>query len=87
MSGDADSYMCPVCGFVGLAQPPYNEAGGGSFEICPCCGFEYGFDDQSEGRSFEDYRCSWLAAGAKWFNPDRRPADWHVEAQLANLRA
>ena len=41
--------MCPVCGFVGLAVSPYNEAGGGSFEICPCCGFEFGFDDDSEG--------------------------------------
>ncbi len=87
MSGNADGYMCPVCGFVGLVEPPYNEAGGASFEICSCCGFEYGFDDQSEGRSFEDYRRAWLADGAKWFDPDRRPADWYVEAQLANLRA
>lgn len=37
--------ICPVCGFDGLDFKPYDEKGFGTFEICPCCGFEFGCDD------------------------------------------
>jgi len=78
-------YMCPVCGFLGLTEPPYNADGDGSFEICPCCGFEFGFDDGSEGVTHEEFRSRWLASGAEWFDPDQKPADWDLQAQLRNL--
>lgn len=38
-------HTCPVCGFKGLAEPPYDHEGNHSHEICPCCGFQFGFDD------------------------------------------
>lgn len=79
------THICPVCGYPGLAEPPYNEDGGGSFEICPSCGFEFGFDDQSEGISHDEYRARWLADGAPWFDPEQKPEDWNLQAQLANL--
>ena len=78
-------FMCPVCGFPGLTEPPYNADGGGSYEICPCCGFEFGFDDQSEGVTHEDFRATWVAAGAEWFDHEQKPAGWDLEAQLRNL--
>ncbi|CAI6246577.1 hypothetical protein NRS6120_05960 [Bacillus subtilis] len=37
-------HTCPVCGFKGLAEPPYDHEGNHSHEICPCCGFQFGFD-------------------------------------------
>lgn len=37
-------YVCPVCGEAGLKEPPYDDAGSPSFEMCTC-GFEFGFDD------------------------------------------
>lgn len=80
-------YMCPVCGFDGLQEAPYNKAGNGSYEICPCCGFEYGFDDQSEGITHEEYRVKWIADGAQWFNPDAMPEGWDLTMQLKNLDA
>ena len=40
-----DKNTCPVCGYDGLYEPPYNEKGSGSYEICPCCGFQFGYDD------------------------------------------
>jgi hypothetical protein len=83
---ETGSYMCPVCGFVGLTEPPYDESGAGSYEICPSCGFEFGFDDQSEGRTFEEYRAEWIAGGAKWFDSERRPPDWDLEEQLSHLK-
>lgn len=77
--------MCPVCGFPGLLEPAYNADGAPSYEICPCCGFEFGFDDLSEGVSHADYREKWIAEGAQWFDPEQKPADWDLQAQLANL--
>ena len=37
--------ICPVCNYDGLFDPPYDENGYGSYEICPCCGFQFGLDD------------------------------------------
>ena len=36
--------VCPVCGYDGLDEPPFNERGAGSYDICPCCGFQFGLD-------------------------------------------
>ncbi|MED4649062.1 hypothetical protein P9293_17030 [Bacillus inaquosorum] len=38
-------YTCPVCRFKGLTEPAYDKEGTHSYEICPCCGFQFGFDD------------------------------------------
>lgn len=40
-----DIYCCPVCGSDEV-DLPYANNGSASFEICPDCGIEYGFDDQ-----------------------------------------
>jgi hypothetical protein len=36
--------MCPVCCYSGFAGPAY-EADAPTFALCPCCGTEFGFDD------------------------------------------
>ena len=38
-------YCCPVCGSDVNDEIPYSENGQPSFEICPSCGFQYGYDD------------------------------------------
>lgn len=38
-------YNCSVCGYNNLNFKPYYENGYASFQICPCCGFEFGYDD------------------------------------------
>lgn len=38
-------YTCPVCNYNELDEPPYNTHGYGSDEICPCCVFQFGYDD------------------------------------------
>jgi hypothetical protein len=72
---------CPVCGFGGLHQPARNEKGGGSFEICPSCGTEFGYHDTT--RSDEELRHAWVQAGARWHSRSRPPPpDWDPYRQL-----
>jgi len=81
-----DKYMCPVCGFKGLDEPPYNDNKEASFEICPCCGFEFGFDNQGTSDKYSNFRLNWIKNGANWFLPDRKPKDWDLNKQLENLK-
>ena len=74
--------MCPVCGFRGLSEPPYDEHQCASFEICPCCDTEFGYDDAN--KSFDELRAAWIAAGMPWRNQSVPPSDgWDGRAQLA----
>ncbi|MCK4543621.1 MAG: hypothetical protein KAU17_15425 [Spirochaetales bacterium] len=79
-------YICPVCGYSELDEPPYDDGGNPSYNICDCCGFEFGFDDGSEEMSFEAYRKKWIDEGIKWFSPDKKPSDWNIEEQLRNIK-
>ncbi len=71
-----DKNTCPVCGYDGLYEPPYNEKGSGSYEICPCCGFQFGYDDfpyEEREQLFAQWRERWKNGGKKWFSTVRRP--------------
>ena len=48
-------YICPICGYDKLNKSPYDEIGEPTFETCPCCGFEYGYDDYINKETFESY--------------------------------
>ena len=75
-------YFCPVCGFRGLKEVPYDEHGAPSYEICPCCGFEFGFEETGEQARFRE---DWIRKGAPWFMPEQKPAGWDLQKQLASL--
>lgn len=78
-------FQCPVCGYPELTEPPRSE-GYPSHEICPCCGFEFGFDDDSQGISYEQYRTKWIREGFPWFyEREGPPADWDPREQLRLL--
>ncbi|MDD5617662.1 MAG: hypothetical protein PHG69_01070 [Candidatus Omnitrophica bacterium] len=79
-------YMCPVCGFFGLDEPPYNDKRESSFEICSCCGFEFGFDEGKTDDKYNTFRSIWIENGANWFLPEKRPEDWDLDEQLKNLK-
>lgn len=97
------TFRCPCCGWPGLSErpfsqwpdrpppeaaPPYSPAFGlASFEICACCGFQFGYDDDpgasGTATSFEHYRARWRDGRCEWFSPATRPAGFDVDAQLA----
>ncbi len=72
---------CPVCGYDGLNAPPFDEEGNPSYDICNCCGYEFGFDEEN----FDEYRLKWLTSGTKWFNPKVQPKDWIASEQLLKI--
>lgn len=78
-------HICPVCGYDRLTEQPYDSYGCASFEICSCCGFEFGYDDLDQGMTFEKYRVKWIKNNYHWFNEDKKPIDWDLAQQLKNI--
>src|SRR3954468_6569402 len=69
------NHTCPVCAYDQMPYPPDR------FEICPCCGTEFGYHDHN--RSRRELRNLWLARGAPCFNPiDAPPLNWNPYLQL-----
>src|SRR5262245_57311191 len=82
------AYTCPCCGYPALREPPRLPNGGGSYEICPSCGFQFGVSDDDEGFTFATWRARWKAQGTPWSSKGiPRSVGWDAEAQLKNLKA
>ncbi len=76
-------YTCPVCGWPELQESPRSPTGAASFELCPCCGFEFGYDDDDQGVTYEEARARWIAGGMKWWSTTRSaPEDWDPVKQI-----
>jgi hypothetical protein len=52
-------FTCTVCFYEGLDSPPRN------YEICPCCGTEFGSDD--EILTHAQLREQWIRRSGPWF--------------------
>src|SRR5690242_11363906 len=80
------AHICPCCGYPALQEPPRSSSGGGSYEICPSCGFQFGVSDDDNGFTYESWREQWKKRGMPWSSKGvAAPARWNPEAQLANL--
>jgi hypothetical protein len=80
------SYLCPACGYPDLEEPPRSpRTGGGSYEICPSCGFEFGVTDDDLGITYHDWRSRWIADGMPWRSEgiELPPSGWDPSGQLA----
>jgi hypothetical protein len=78
-------YICPICGYPGLKEPAWgNDGKSPTFEICPCCGCEFGYEDaRPEGA--KEFRKRWIATGGKWHDPTLKPKNWDMKQQLKNI--
>jgi len=62
-----------------------------SFEICPCCGIEFGYDDMASGSTtlrqalYTRKRELWVKGGRTWWSTNPPPENWDPEKQLDNL--
>lgn len=79
-------HICPICGFGGLDKPVETK-GVPSFDICPCCGFEFGFHDGVRGETYEKWRMRWIQDGMKFRKGHiiPPPVDWDPRRQLASI--
>ena len=61
----SEKHICPVCGFDGLKEAPFGPHHEPSYEICPRCGFEFGFDGGNDPAVFAEFRQRWIKNGGK----------------------
>lgn len=79
-----NEHNCRVCGLF-IEDLPWGEDGNyPTYEICPCCGVEFGYEDYTL-ESTKEYREKWLLKGAEWFDKSEKPSDWNKEEQLKNI--
>ena len=80
--------ICYVCGCDQLEEPPYDQSGVGTWEMCPCCGFESGMfcETPKSIEVFSRVRKKWIEKGACWTSPYVHPDEnWNYQTQLKNL--
>jgi hypothetical protein len=69
------SNYCPVCGYDALTAPAAD------YNICPCCGTEFGYHDL--GHTWAELRENWLWKGMPWFSHHTPPPNgWNPQEQL-----
>nr|WP_314499692.1 hypothetical protein [uncultured Chryseobacterium sp.] len=77
-------HNCRVCGLY-IDDAPWGENGDcPTYEICPCCGVEFGYEDYTI-ESTKMYREKWLEKGAKWFDKSEKPEVWDRIKQFENI--
>jgi len=83
-------YVCPVCGFDELTEPPWRGESS-SLEICPCCGIQFGYQDAAGGdeagreRIHAEWRRRWLTDGTPWHGVQPPPTGWDAVTQLRRM--
>jgi hypothetical protein len=76
--------ICRVCGYF-YGDYIWGEDGRTpSFEICPCCGTEFGYHDATLD-AIKKNRKQWVEKGAPWFDEKKKPSQWSLEEQLKNI--
>lgn len=79
-----NKFACRVCGNLQL-DPPWGEDGDSpNFDICDCCGVEFGYGDCTL-KAVRASREQWLKNGAIWKNSKYKPVDWIFEEQMKNI--
>jgi hypothetical protein len=73
------SNLCPVCGCE-LDRPAWDGASP-SFQICPCCGIQFGYQDFGpepghRQQAHEAWRKRWIEGGMAWWSVTPPPAGW-----------
>src|ERR1700724_2060317 len=80
-----EKHTCPVCGFAELDEPAYDAYGCASFNICPSCGTEFGYDDSTTAH--KQLRHRWIEDGMHWASRAMTPPiGWDPVKQLKSAR-
>ena len=77
-------HSCRVCGYYNDDLPWGKDGNCPTYEICPCCGVEFGNEDCTK-ESTKQYREKWINDGTKWFELEEKPQNWNKEEQFINI--
>ena len=79
-----EQHTCRICGLY-IEELPWGEDGlSPTYEICPCCGVEFGNEDYTV-ESAKRYRIEWINKGLNWFDPSEKPKYWNEKEQLNDI--
>lgn len=89
---DPVTYICPVCGYDGLLDPPWQDDSP-SDDICPSCGIQFGYQDAAGGDAvgramiYRSWRQRWIDQGMRWHSVGAKlpPDGWNPVAQLQKV--
>jgi hypothetical protein len=91
-----DVYTCPVCGWPlneeAWSYHAASDSWNPSWDICPCCGTEFGYQDFVPGgdqielrKEHKRLRRQWIAEGYPWHSSlVTSSSDWDPVVQLQN---
>jgi len=79
-----NEHNCRVCGLF-IEDLPWGFCGKcPTYEICPCCGVEFGNEDYNI-EATKQYRENWIREGLNWFNPNKKPENWDKKSQFKSI--
>ena len=84
-----DLHCCRVCGLYFENFFPWGENGQEpSYDICPCCGVEFGLGDENRNGVLY-YRKWWIQnmSSQWWSQLESPPINWSLEQQMKNIPA
>ena len=84
--------LCLVCGLDFRNCPDYlpedwpwgADGMTSSFEYCPCCGVQFGYQD-SLLTGVRRCRLQWQEQGMPWSEPGEKPPEWQPVTQMAAI--
>lgn len=80
-----DPKLCRVCGMELSFMPWGFDGHKPSYQICPCCGVEFGNDDATP-TAVRRAREKWMKNGYVWFDEAKKPHGWVPDHQLTRLK-
>jgi hypothetical protein len=81
-----NTHECRVCGCYSEDYPWGEDGRSPSFEICSCCGVQFGKED-NDFESIKQYRAKWISAGGVWFDKGYKPTQWDITEQMKKIPA
>jgi len=75
---------CRVCGYVLNFFPWGLYDNQPTFELCPCCGVQFGVMDENIMLVRKE-RAEWIAKGSPWLEPSKKPENWSLAEQLNQI--
>ncbi|MFI1359656.1 hypothetical protein ACH4TV_39680 [Streptomyces sp. NPDC020898] len=75
--------VCRICG-LDDGELLWDRHGAPQYVICDCCRIESGLGDTNLPQVREN-RGYWVAVGAPWHDPKRKPNKWDVLEQLSHI--